>query len=151
MVAYGATTDPNEKRKFSNGPMTGWVTGEYVETERKDGKNHLSLTFEITEGEHKGRKVFQNLSLWYENSDTDKQKKVREFADDDLKAIMRCVGIMDLRDTDDICGTKLMVKLVMSKQKPDSDFEPRPEIKDYRRKPRDDEAIGGDDKFPDGF
>jgi len=57
-------------------------TGEYIK-----------LTYVVLEGEYKGRKIWENLSLVHENPITVK------IARQSLSAICRCVGVMHPQDT----------------------------------------------------
>lgn len=75
--------------------------GEYTviltESEPKEtssGGNHmLKCTFEITEGDCKGRKVFENMNLWHSNA------VASEIAWRKLSALCHAAGVLQVQDT----------------------------------------------------
>jgi hypothetical protein len=93
----------------------------------KSGNGHfLELTFEIIEGEFKGRKVWARLNL-----DNPNQQAV-QIARGELSAICRAVNVMQPKDSAELHNLPLEIS-VKCKKRDDSD-EPSNEIKGYATK-----------------
>jgi len=80
-----------------------------VASEKKDTKSgtgsYLNLTFEIIDGEYKGRRVFDTLNLVNSNTQT------VEIAQRRLSAIQRCVGVIHLRDSNELHNIPLVISV----------------------------------------
>jgi hypothetical protein len=93
----------------------------------KSGTGHfLELTFEIIEGELKGRKVWARLNL-----DNQNQQAV-QIARGELSAICHAVGVMQPKDSAELHNLPLEIS-VKCKKREDSD-ELSNEIKGYAKK-----------------
>ena len=101
------------------------IDSEIKPTKSGNGK-FLELTFEITEGEYKGRKVWERLNI-----DNPNQKTV-EIARGNLSAICRAVNVMVPQDSVDLHNLPLEIN-VKCKKRDDSD-EISNEIKGYAAK-----------------
>jgi len=102
-----------------------------VESEMKQTKsgngNYLELTFEITEGEYKGRKVWARLNI--DNPSADAVKIARG----ELSAICRAVNVMTPNDSVDLHNLPLEINVKCKKR--DNTDEISNEIKGYAAKP----------------
>ncbi len=67
----------------------------------------LKLTFEIIDGEFKGRKIWNNLNIQNKNADTQK------YAQADLSAICRATNQIKLEDTAALHGIPLKIKVTI--------------------------------------
>lgn len=85
----------------------------------------LELTFEIVEGEFKGRKVWSRLNL--DNPNPTAVKIARA----ELSSLCRAVGVMQPKDSCELHNLPLVISV---KQKTDGDGEVRNEIKGFARK-----------------
>lgn len=78
-----------------------------IETEMKATKaengHYLELTFEIIDGEYKGRKVWSRLNLDNPNA------KAVQIAQGELSAICRAVNVMQPRDSTDLHNLPLEI------------------------------------------
>ncbi len=101
------------------------VDSEMKQTKSGNG-NYLELTFEITEGEYKGRKVWARLNI--DNPSADAVKIARG----ELSAICRAVNVMTPNDSVDLHNLPLEIN-VKCKKRDDSD-EISNEIKGYAAK-----------------
>jgi hypothetical protein len=101
------------------------IDSELKPTKSGNG-SYLELTFEITEGEYKGRKVWERLNI-----DNPNQKTV-EIARGNLSAICRAVNVMQPQDSVDLQNLPLEIN-VKCKKRDDSD-EISNEIKGYAAK-----------------
>lgn len=108
--------------------------GKYLaiitESEFKKTKNgvgqYLQLTFQVVEGEHKGRMLWARLNLDNPNATTVK------IARGELSAICRAVGVMAPKDSADLHNLPLLIK-VGCKKRDDTD-ELTNVIKGYEKK-----------------
>jgi hypothetical protein len=82
----------------SSGPLpAGVYLAHIVESDvqpLKSGNGEgLKLTFEIIDGQHKGRKVYENLNIRHTNEDT------QRIAQSQLSALCHAVNVIKLMDT----------------------------------------------------
>lgn len=95
-------------------PMEVLPRGKYVvqiddtekkETKAQDGAAYLQLTMTVTEGEFKGRKLFDRLNLWNPNT------QAVEIAQRTLSALCHSIGIIKPRNHEEFRGKKVTVKV----------------------------------------
>lgn len=90
----------------------------------KDGTGQmLKLTFEILDGQFKGRKIWNNLNVQNQNQDTMK------YALSDLSAICHATGNIQLQDSAALHFKPLKIKVVIGEAK--NGYEARNNIKGY--------------------
>jgi hypothetical protein len=82
----------------SSGPLpAGVYLAHIVESDvqpLKSGNGEgLKLTFEVIDGQHKGRKVYENLNIRHSNEDT------QRIAQSQLSALCHAVNVIKLMDT----------------------------------------------------
>jgi hypothetical protein len=102
------------------------INSEMKQTKSGNG-NYLELTFEITEGEYKGRKVWARLNIDNPNADAVK------IARGELSAICRAVNVMTPNDSVDLHNLPLEINVKCKKR--DDTKEISNEIKGYAAKP----------------
>jgi len=74
----------------------------------KSGKGTgLKLTFEIIDGPHKGRRVWENLNIQHENEDT------QRIAQSQLSALCHAVNVIKLQDTAALHLKPVTIKVVV--------------------------------------
>lgn len=108
--------------------------GKYVaaitESEMKPTKSgtghYLELTFDILDGQYKGRKVWSRLNLDNPNA------QAVQIARGELSAICRAVGIMQPQDSIELHNLPLSIKVACKKR--DDTGEITNEIKGYEKK-----------------
>jgi hypothetical protein len=91
--------------------------GEYrcvmVASERKatnDGTGHyLNCEFSILDGEYQNQKIFCNLNVWLHPS----KEKAIKIAKGQLSELCRSVGVLTPKDTSELHGKPLIVRLVI--------------------------------------
>lgn len=107
---------PSEEpvNNFDNLPPGDYAM-QVIESEAKDTRNGdgrvLALTWEVTEGEHTSRKVFQNIN--YKNPSA----KAQEIGRRDLDAVTFATGITRLDDTDDLLWKPCLVRVKITPAK----------------------------------
>lgn len=80
------------------------------------GGKYLQLTFQIIEGEHKGRLVWARLNL--EN----KSEMTVKIARGELSAICRAVGVMQPRDSVELHNVPLEINVGLKKRDDNGEF-----------------------------
>src|SRR3990167_9654035 len=75
-----------------NGQYKAVIVDAQEKPTKDNAGKYLALTFQLTEGEHAGRKITTRLNLHNTNAETVK------YARADLSAICRAVGVMQLKD-----------------------------------------------------
>ena len=74
----------------------------------KSGKGTgLKLTFEVIDGPHKGRRVWENLNIQHENEDT------QRIAQSQLSALCHAVNVIKLQDTASLHHKPVTIKVVV--------------------------------------
>jgi hypothetical protein len=74
------------------------------DTKKGDGK-YLLLTYEVVEGEYKGRKIFETLNLINSNAQT------VEIAQRALSAVCRATGVLHPKDSAELHGKPLVISV----------------------------------------
>ena len=91
----------------------------------KSGKgSYLELTFQVIEGQHKGRQLWARLNLDNPNP------LAMQIAQSELSSICRAVGRMEPKDSSDLHDIPLTITV---RQKVDQDQEVRNEIRSYSK------------------
>ena len=107
-----------------NTPFEALPTGKYLaiitDSEMKATKNgsgrFLELVFEVLEGEHKGRKVWDRLNLDNPNA------LAVKIARGQLSAICRAVGVMQPRDSVELHNLPLVVTVKVKRREDTGDL-----------------------------
>lgn len=90
----------------------------------KSGNGHrLELTFEVMDGEYKGRKVFEGLNLDNPNP------KAVEIAQRDLSAICHAVGKLQVSDSQELHYKPLVIRVDIEER---DGYSPRNVVKAYK-------------------
>lgn len=87
------------------------------------GGELLALTFEVTEGEYKGRKLWARLNL------VNASDEAVKIARSELSAICHAVGVMKPNDSCELHNIPLVLKVIVEKRKDTGDMTNR--IKSY--------------------
>jgi len=111
---------------FSAIPADDYV-GKVIESKnvrnKKDTGSYLKLTFEITEGEFKGRKLWNNLNLDHTTAEA------VEIAERTLATIMKACGKVAIEDSDELHGIEMTLRVVKKVATPN--YPESNEIKNY--------------------
>jgi hypothetical protein len=102
----------------------GWYVMAIRNSEAKPTKDnesgYLVFEIEVLEGEHKGRKIFDNLNLW------NKSVQASEIAQRQLSAYCHATGVLVLTDSNQLHGIPLKAKIGI---KSDPGYDPRNVVK----------------------
>ena len=120
------TVDP--MGKFTPIPVDDYlaviIDSEMKATKKGDGK-YLLLTFEIVEGEYKGRKIFDTLNLFNPN------QTAVDIAQRALSAVCRATGVLHPKDSAELHGKPLVISVGI--RSGSNGFEDKNVIKGYSR------------------
>lgn len=104
---------PQSDRSFDNlpaGTYTATITRADLRS-TKDGTGELiAVRYDITGPSHEGRVVFGNINI------KNKSSKAEEIGRQQLGEIMRAIGLTSLRDTDQLIGCHLQIKVDIEKR-----------------------------------
>jgi hypothetical protein len=107
-----------------NGEYTAiGVDSEFKQTKKGDGE-YLQFTWEIVEGQYRGRRLFDRLNLKNSNETAVK------IAQSTLSAICRAVGVMRPKDSAELHNKPLKIKVVV-KERDDKPGSYSNELKGY--------------------
>jgi Protein of unknown function (DUF669). len=110
-----------DSTKVEAGEFEPIPAGEYramiVSSEMKDtaagrGDKRLDLRFEIVDGKHKGRKLFENLNL-IRVGKTEKDATTTKIAQQRLKMICEAVGKTHIKDSAELHNKPMLVDVVI--------------------------------------
>jgi hypothetical protein len=99
--------------------------GKYLciaeDTERKNTKNeeaqYLQITWQIIEGEYKGRKIFERLNLWKAQGGdwVRRTDDAGTIAGQTMSGILMALGIATIRNHEELRGKKAFLKVKVRK------------------------------------
>ena len=94
--------------KFTPIPVNDYLAvitdSEMKDTKKGDGK-YLLLTYEVVDGEFKGRKIFETLNLINSN------QTAVEIAQRALSAVCRATGVLHPKDSSELHGKPLVISV----------------------------------------
>lgn len=107
MAQLGYTADPNQpEESFEIVPAGEYTTiieaSDYTPNKQGTGMI-LKLTYQIIDGEFKGRKIFENLNLQNENA------QATQIAQRALNSICLAVGVQHVQDSAQLHGIPLII------------------------------------------
>jgi hypothetical protein len=120
--------DIDENKASAGVPLPiGQYLVSIIDSETRDNSNgtgdYLSITYEVIEGEHQGRKIFENLTLNHTN------QQAVDIGRAKLKRLVKTVGFNGISDSSELHGQNLTVKVGQRKRKDTGDL--ANEIKAY--------------------
>ena len=101
------------------------ITASEMKPTKAGNGSYLELTFQVAEGDYKGRLLWARLNLDNPNA------MAVKIARGELSSICRAVGVLEPRDSCELHNLPLVVTV---KQKADTEGEVRNEIKGYAQK-----------------
>jgi hypothetical protein len=103
------------------------VSSEIKQSKSTQGAAYLQFEFEMDENRHpdlSGRKIWDNLNLWNPN------EKTVQIAQSNLSAICRAVGKPVIRDSSELHGGLLLVKVAI--RPAEGEYDARNVVKGYK-------------------
>lgn len=93
------------------------IVGMEVKANSGNTGHNLALIYEVIDGELKGRKLFDNLNLWFKNpADAKKEAQVVEIANKHLSSIGHAVGVTQGQDLTVLAFKPMAVEVELIKQ-----------------------------------
>jgi hypothetical protein len=114
-----------------NGRYVAAVTNSEFKPTKNGTGEYLELTFEVLEGEHKGRKLWARLNLKNASAEA-----VR-IAEQELSAICHATGVMRPNDSLELHDIPLLLDVKVTKRNDTGDL--TNEIKGYKRRGHEDQ------------
>jgi hypothetical protein len=106
----------------------GWYNVHITESEIKPTKSgnggYVRLVLSVLDGDFEGRQLFDNLNLWNEN------KQAVDIAFSTLSAICRAVGVTVVKDTQQLHGLPMQVKVAI--EPPKDGYAAQNRVKGYK-------------------
>jgi hypothetical protein len=118
--------EPTSFDPLPAGKYLAVITESEMKATKKAGGQFLNLTFEIIDGQHKGRKVWGRLNLRNENP------QAEQIARGQLSAVCRAVGVMTPKDSVELHNLPLVITLKLKKREDTGDLQN--EISAYAKK-----------------
>jgi hypothetical protein len=106
------------------GEYTVIISASEIKTTKSGTGKYLQLTYDILEGDHKGRKVFDRLNIQNENSTT------QIIAQKALSAICRAIGVMTIQESEELHDKPFIVKLGI--RPATEEYEAQNKVKGYK-------------------
>ena len=121
------TVEPSQSfDPIPTGKYIAMITESELKTTKSGAGQYLQLTFDIIDGQYRGRKLWARLNLNNPNA------KTVQIARGELSAICRAVGIMQPRDSAELHNLPLSIKVVCKNRKDTGEIVN--EIKGYEKK-----------------
>ena len=101
--------DANQVEPAVDQLPAGWYIAQIVASEVKNNRatqgQHLSLEFNIMDGQFKGWKLWEQLNLWNQN------EKASQIAQGRLSAIARAINVLQFNDSTALHGFNMQVRV----------------------------------------
>jgi hypothetical protein len=109
-----------------DGKYTAVITDSEMKSIKDNTGKYLRLEFTITEGQYKGRKVWDNLCLEHP------KKQTVQIARGNLSAICRAVGVLEPQDSAQLHNLPLQITVRCKKREDNGDISN--EVRGYAKK-----------------
>ena len=124
---FDAATLPQNTSSFDPLPK-GWysatIAGAELKTTKKNGTGqYIAVRYDIIGPTHQGRVVFGNINIRNQNI------KAEEIGRAQLGDLIRSIGVATLKDTDQLLGKSVQIKLDISQQE---GYDPRNEVRAFK-------------------
>jgi hypothetical protein len=106
----------NDFEPIPAGKYPAVITDSEMKSNKAKTGNYLSLTFEVTEGSYKGRKLWTRLNLQNPNA------QAMQIAQAELSAICRAVGVLAPNDSVDLHNLPLVITVKCRKRQDNGDI-----------------------------
>jgi len=93
-----------------------------IKPTKKNNGEYLEITFEVIDGQGKGRKIWERLNIRNEN------KKAEEISQRKLSSLCRAVGVLNLSDTDQLHNIPVVLDVDIEQRE---GYDPQNAIKSY--------------------
>ena len=123
---FDAATLPQNTSSFDPLPK-GWysatIAGAELKTTKSGTGQYIAVRYDIIGPTHQGRVVFGNINIRNQNI------KAEEIGRAQLGELIRSIGVATLKDTDQLLGKSVQIKLDISQQE---GYDPRNEVRAFK-------------------
>jgi hypothetical protein len=132
-MANIGTFNANEHEKMGeyspipNGTYLAAIIGSEKKTAKDGVSDYVEFIFQITEGEYKGRRMYERCNLWHASNE-----QARDIAKRVLATICEACGTTTIRDTAELHGIPIYIVVKVEKRKDTDDMVSR--IKTYQHR-----------------
>lgn len=85
------------------------VKSDRTQAKANPNNSYIACEFEITDGQHKSRRLWTNLNLWNDNA------QAVDIAQRELNSIMHACGRLRVSDTEELHGIPMRATVVIDK------------------------------------
>lgn len=118
--------EPADFTPLPAGKYLAAIAGSEMKPTKNSDGHYLYLTFQILEGQYKGRKVWDRLNLHNKNP------AATAIAKGQLSAICRAIGVMTPKDSQELHNVPLVIDVRLKKRNESGDFDN--EIRGYSKR-----------------
>ncbi len=119
------TVEPmTEYKPIPAGKYSAVIIKSEMKPTRSGKGSFLELTFQVLEGQHKGRQLWSRLNL---NNPT---VRAEEIAQQELSSVCRAVGVLQPKDSSELHGIPLVISV---RETAGQNGEPQNEIRGYAK------------------
>lgn len=123
MAQLNGTFDATQVEPAKDQLPAGWyiahIAASEVKANRTGTGQHLSLEFQIADGQFAGWKIWESLNLWHQNP------KASQIAQGKLSAIARAINVLQFNDSNALHGFNMQIRVAHNN-------EGKAEIKGYK-------------------
>ena len=105
------------------GEYVAVVNDSAIKPNKAGTGEYLALTFQVIEGEHEGRFVWENLNLVHPS------EKAVQIARAELASLCKAAGVLNPKDSTDLHDKPVLIRVAIEK---DRDGNPRNVVKGYK-------------------
>lgn len=123
-ISFDASTvEPSESYDvLPKGKYLMMAVASQIKPTKSGTGEYLEITFEVLDGQFKGRKVWERLNIRNQN------KKAEEISQRQLSALCRAIGVMNLVDTDQLHNIPVIAELAIDEKE---GYDPQNRVKSY--------------------
>jgi hypothetical protein len=118
-----STVETPSREALPPGEYVAMVTESSIKSNKAATGEYLALTFQVVEGEHEGRFVWDNLNLVHPN------ETAVQIARAALASLCKAVDVLNPKDSIDLHGKPVLIRVVVEK---DRNGNPRNAIKTFK-------------------
>lgn len=114
LINFNASeVEVTSREPIPRGTYEAVVVGSEIRPTKAGNGSGVNLTFEIVSGEHKGRRVFNWLTISHTNADA------QRIGHEQLASLCKAVGVTQLTDTQQLHNIPLMIRVDIDRADPE--------------------------------
>jgi len=118
-----STVDPADTFDvLPKGKYLAMAVASQIKPTKSGTGDYLEITFEVIDGQAKGRKIWERLNIHNSN------KKAEEISQRQLSSLCRAIGVMNLVDTDQLHNIPVVLEIGIEER---DGYDPQNRVKSY--------------------